>query len=325
VIPLILLIAQRTDPHLTRVEAILKSFGAETIVLDTVSIRSDNCAAVRLENDGTSVVSILHNTEYIDASQIDAVWWRLKPAIFQAKETLDTLRNRNLREREWCHFLGIFEDFVPTEKWVNSPLAQHKANYKIRQLGIAKILGLKIPDTLITNDPELIQDFFIKWQKESGVIYKPLTYYYTTEGQITFTTALDFSLLEEKQKNILSAPGIYQENLQKLYELRVTVVGNETFAVRINSSNSEITKQDWRIDSLGVDCVPYDIPHDLDYKLKQFNKHLGIVYGAYDLVVTKNNEIVFLEVNPSGQWLWLEDKLGIPIAKSIARLLLANK
>ncbi len=122
------------------------------------------------------------------------------------------------------------------------------------------------------------------------------------------------------------APGIYQELIDKDHELRVTIVGNTLFAVRIFSQRHEATKLDWRNVVLGADdheVVVLD--EQLAERLLEFHRRAGLIYGAYDVIIPKVGDPVFLEVNPAGQWMWLENLLEIPISKQLAMLFAESK
>lgn len=104
-----------------------------------------------------------------------------------------------------------------------------------------------------------------------------------------------------------------QEYVPKQYEVRITVINNTFYTVRIDTKN----KVDWRIDYENhkytlIDC-PLRIRKDCIAMLKDFN----LVFGAFDYIVTPNNECFFLELNPNGQWLWLEEALDLDISEKI--------
>ena len=104
-----------------------------------------------------------------------------------------------------------------------------------------------------------------------------------------------------------AAPCRFQNLVEKAYELRVTVIGQSVISMGINSQKHEDTKIDWRVGQLRRDL--YDVvplPPIVRQRVFDLMSRLGLVYGALDLIVTPDDEYVFLEINPGGQWLWME-------------------
>ena len=119
------------------------------------------------------------------------------------------------------------------------------------------------------------------------------------------------------------APVMAQEYVPKKLELRVTIVGEKIFTCAIYSQGSEKTKIDWRhYDSEKVKHEIFKLPKEIEHKILLFMKEAGLKFGAIDMILTPKDEFVFLEVNPSGQFGWIEDLTGMPISKSIAELLI---
>jgi glutathione synthase/RimK-type ligase-like ATP-grasp enzyme len=117
------------------------------------------------------------------------------------------------------------------------------------------------------------------------------------------------------------APGIYQELVEKKAEWRVTVVGNNLFPVRIDSQKSPETAVDWRRNQLADMYDLAELDPELGRKLLKVHEQLGLIYGAYDLIERPDGEMVFLECNPAGQWLWLEEATGPQIADCLGLFL----
>jgi hypothetical protein len=70
---------------------------------------------------------------------------------------------------------------------------------------------------------------------------------------------------------------------------------------------------DWRDPGIAVSYSEGKIDADTDARCKEMLKRLGLVYGAFDFIRTPQGELVFLEVNPTGEWAWLEERLGFPM------------
>jgi glutathione synthase/RimK-type ligase-like ATP-grasp enzyme len=205
--------------------------------------------------------------------------------------------------------------------WVNNPISTAVSNLKIRNLAVAAKLGFRIPKTIVTNVPEEAHSF-LDSVAPARLIYKPLTYYYEEGGIAVFTTAVCSEKLHERERNIHAAPIMLQELVEKEYEIRATVLGVEVHAVRINSQIDADTALDWRRDQLRTDMYEIIELSDQDSRrIVELQREFGLAYGAYDFIVDKSEELIFLEVNPSGQWLWLEHATSIPISRAVATLL----
>ncbi len=50
-------------------------------------------------------------------------------------------------------------------------------------------------------------------------------------------------------------------------------------------------------------------------------KDMRLRFGAFDFIVTEDDEYYFLECNPNGQWLWQDELLDVQIGYSIAQAL----
>jgi glutathione synthase/RimK-type ligase-like ATP-grasp enzyme len=121
-------------------------------------------------------------------------------------------------------------------------------------------------------------------------------------------------------------PATFQELLFKSLEIRVTVVGQRVMSASIDSQVSTRATHDWRRDGVRMlqEWRPYQLPIDVEEKLVRLMDHFCLNYGAIDIILTPNNRHVFLELNPSGEFFWLEQTPGLPISDAIADLLLGH-
>lgn len=211
--------------------------------------------------------------------------------------------------------------------WVNPPLTSSRLleHNKLYQLWVATRVGLRVPKTIVTNEP----DGLISFCEDCGgrIAVKLLKGNFFTRGEspvtlFVFTNVVATGDLVAHREDIKLAPVLAQEYIEKNLELRVTVVGSRIFACAIHSQDSAQTRIDWRnYDFEKVKHEPCELPPDIVIKLATLMANLGLIFGAIDMIVTPNGEYVFLEVNPSGQWLWIEQLTGMPISRAIAELL----
>ena len=205
--------------------------------------------------------------------------------------------------------------------WMSYPDAIAAASYKIRQLSVAHSLGFNVPSTLISNAPELVDNF----RRDCGqIVAKPLfsgEVQSERERRVVFTTPIrDSDSLAFS--NIQLAPAIFQAYVHKDLELRVTVIGDKVFTASINSQEVDDALNDWRRAAPGSLCFQsYTLPQSVSEQCAQMIATLGLSFGTIDMVKTPDGNYVFLELNPNGQWGWLESHTGDPYTATIATLL----
>jgi len=214
-------------------------------------------------------------------------------------------------------FSNIFR-LIKTKKWLSNPVHVFDAENKILQLKNAKSIGLNIPDTIIVNNHLALKEFA---KKHSQLIIKPIR-----QGRLKevdgYKTIFTNKLKEEIISNIENydlTPSIIQEYINKRYEIRVTIIGEKIFAARVNSQSNTATTIDWRKEKLPFE--KYILPEDLETKCIELVKKMNLSFGAIDLIRDINGEYIFLEINPNGQWAWLEMETGLEISEAIINFL----
>ena len=187
---------------------------------------------------------------------------------------------------------------------------------KFDQLAIAETFGLQIPATLITNDPTTAKDF-VK-QHKTVAIKSVAGYGRQVEGGFytVYTNIVTKDILDQFE-SVRLALVCLQEYVDKEFELRVTVVGQEVFGCRIDSQDTKKTRVDWRRYDRTTPYSVYTINQELSGRLIAIMKHYDIRFAAFDLIVTSDGRIVFLEMNPSPKFLWIEELTGMPITDAI--------
>jgi glutathione synthase/RimK-type ligase-like ATP-grasp enzyme len=198
------------------------------------------------------------------------------------------------------------------------PSAVQRAESKILQLQIASTVGFACPETLISNDPTEIRAFF-RWEHQR-VVAKPLRLGYFNYGDsqsAVYTTALATSDLADDDA-LTAAPVIYQQHVEKQCDIRVTVIGSRIFAAAIHSQTEASARIDWRRSEVDLAHTIHDLPEEIAQACIRLVEKLHLKFGAIDLILTPEGRYYFLEINPNGQWLWLEDKLGFMITDAIA-------
>ena len=208
---------------------------------------------------------------------------------------------------------GLFR-LIDPEKWLNAPSVMSAVDNKLLHLSLAKEIGFTIPDTVVSNSWHAVQnnlpeDIIMKLPR--GLLYV------NNEVRSTSTTALKNT---PRGLPIQSSPfpGIYQPKMPKIREWRITVVGDHTFDASIYSQ-LDTYMLDWRAHQYtpALRFKSEAFPPGLQQRCKEFLRRLGLRYGAFDFIENEHG-ITFLECNVNGQYLWLEELLGLPITAAIA-------
>ncbi|MEU8776283.1 ATP-grasp ribosomal peptide maturase [Streptomyces sp. NPDC048606] len=201
---------------------------------------------------------------------------------------------------------------LPDCLYVNHPNRIGDAEYKPAGLAAAAAAGFKVPPTLITNTPDEARAFV----KEHGpAIFKPLSVpLYLREGVSQTVTVAEVSA-DEIDDSVAGTMHLFQARIDKTADVRVTVVGERIFAVRIDCD-----LLDWRTDYSTHTYSVIPTPPEVERAIFAYLRHFGLVFGAFDFALT-HDEWTFIECNPSGQWAWMEPPTGLPMTAALADLL----
>jgi len=149
--------------------------------------------------------------------------------------------------------------------------------------------------------------------------------FFGSTDKVCLTTPVSREHLKDDSL-ICNAPGIFQENIPKQVELRITVIGRKIFAVEIQSQDHKESTHDWRGLKAGdLHHCPHDLLEPIQAMYLRFLDHFDLAYGAIDMILTADGEYIFLENNPSGQFGWIEKLTGLPLTATLAELLIAGR
>jgi glutathione synthase/RimK-type ligase-like ATP-grasp enzyme len=308
----ILVISSLRDEHAVAVLQHLGNLGARAELLDLAGFPKElrlnmNYGSVR----GWSAEFHLNGGQTLDLSDVQVVWWR-RPQPFEVDPVIRRPSHRAFAYSESHEAVaGLW--LVLDAYFVNHPEATEAAGRKPYQLRLAQDVGLSIPETLITNDPAAARAFA---KAHDVTVYKAFS---ATEQEWRETRLLR----EEELANlnpVAYAPLIFQEYVPGGVDLRVTVVGDAVYAAAIHAEDTSYPI-DFRMDLLRARVEPATLPSTVEQGLLALMKRLDLVYGAIDMRRTPDGRHVFLEVNPAGQWLFIEQRTNQPITAAVARLL----
>lgn len=244
-----------------------------------------------------------------------SIWYRRVRSPARPENMENSVYEFCLQENR-AALLGNISGF--NTRWMSHPAEVWRSELKPYQLQLARTIGLPTPKTLITNDPNLIRQAFTQFD---GMIVKPCRSGHVVVGgkeRSIFTSRLLSEHLQYVEEARLS-PAIYQELIPKRFDIRVTVVGREVFSVAIHSQTDPAAEVDWRnTTNPDLPHTSIKIPAELEEKILVLMSRLGLSFGAIDLVETPGGDYFFLEINPNGQWLWIDDKLQLGITDAVA-------
>ena len=273
----------------------------------------------RISNNEPRYSLVIDGKEY-QSTDFSAVWY-MHPTLPKPLLAYEPAEHRSFIHAQFYEMRRALWTVMGDKTWLNDPWKAAEAESKIVQLATACRTGLKVPETVITSDPDRIRSFRVDCGGD--IIVKNLGTSPILDHVIYTNKITDESMLSID--SVRSSPSIFQANVPKKYELRITIVGETMFPVRIDSQEDALTAIDWRskpkLNDFNVHMEPTMIPLDIERRLRAFMRSMGLTYGCVDMVVTPSDEYVFLEVNPNGQWYFVQLRTGLVIADAIAGLL----
>lgn len=307
---MILLVTNRRDITIDYIVSELKRRNKSFFRLNTEDLSTARCTMTAFPRNAWS---LSFEGAVLQGSEVKAAYFR-RPAHPTSNASITDNGEREYAEAEWSAFLKSL--YARLESlWLNAPMDIFAAEDKPRQLMLASEIGFNVPKTVITNDIASVREVV-----EAGqAIGKPLRQALINgkPERVIFTTRLK-SLHDNDEGAIALAPFIAQIEIKKQYDVRVTVVGSQLFATAILSQEQEETKVDWRQGSRpDLKHERIDLPREVEEKCFALMKCLNLRYGAIDLVCDQQGKLWFLEINPNGQWAWIENLTGYPIAAAI--------
>jgi glutathione synthase/RimK-type ligase-like ATP-grasp enzyme len=249
---------------------------------------------------------------------ICAAWYRRPQSLFSSgKGGSPTTQLSDYIKVQTAATLRTFYETLQTH-WVCHPSKLQHAEVKARQLAEASKAGLQTPYTLISNQPERIASF-VDFLGERECALKPLTAV-GVQNEQGYRLPLTTTLPKDTRLDAAAlAPTIFQPYISKAAELRCVVMGEKIFSARIDSQANADTTKDWR----AAECrhEPFQLPARVERSILRLMESFEINFASLDMILTPEDEYVFLELNPNGQWLWLEVELGLPLVSHMADLL----
>jgi glutathione synthase/RimK-type ligase-like ATP-grasp enzyme len=319
----VLLLSSKDDAHAGALAWALRRNGFHSLWSPSLRFGRGAKLSMLANTDGIEA----HGAQ-IDLSKFSAVWHRL-PESPSAEEFAQ--EDRDFVVKQWSFFqknaFALASDFIDA-LWVNRPAAAEAADNKWLQLRAAHAVGLRFPEAIASNDADEVRELLRRCGK---LVFKQF-YSYVWQSRSTGDVHGSGVVLLDESSDLPDAaiavcPGIYQRYIDKAFDVRVTVIGNRMFAVRL-SKRAGGAYVDWRPhirdDDMQIEFIT--LPTTVETQLRALMTRLDLVVGCIDLVVDHDGNMFFLEVNQQGQFLFVEQSLpGVPLLRAMTSLLMSGR
>ena len=323
----ILILTHAKDGTTDLITEKLKEKNASFVRFDTENFPEKIKLTIKLNKCDWSGYMFFDGTKKIDLKDISVVWNRRphKPEINSIKDT----KTKEWAEEESWQLLKCLWKLMEDRFWVNPIESNEKIQFnKPYQMFVANKIGLKTPYSILTNNPNDVISFCNETEEVALKVIKSVAVHYPEKIFLMHTKKISKKDINEQSlTGVRHSPVFLQKYIAKKTELRITVVGEKVFACEIDSQSCKETEEDWRKHIFVKNDIPhrkYDLPCDIKNKCIRLTKELGLYFGAIDMILTPSNDYVFLEINPNGQWGWIEQLTDMPISSCVADFLIAN-
>jgi ATP-grasp ribosomal peptide maturase len=311
--PLVLVITSLEDVTAERVIAALNEREVPVARVDPADIGQGLVFGARIGAETTAWGGRLRTaSREVELGEVAAVYYR-RPTPYSARYGHLPAQQRDFAAAEARHGLGGILNHLHGATYVNHPGAVTAADFKPAQLQQAAQLGLTIPPTLVTNDVEQARKFAAD---DGPVIYK--TFRGLPRGEDGHTGAIWTQRVgaDTFDDTLAVTAHLFQAEIPKTGDVRVTVVGRRVFAQQIAAPDGAL---DWRRgDWDQLLHAPIVVPAPIEAALHSYLSAFSLAFGCFDFALTSDGDHpedwVFIECNPNGQWGWLPDAEQITAA-----------
>lgn len=305
----VILVSNSRDFATDYVVAELRSRGRRYLRLDTDLLREDSLS---LDPLGPLLEVRTPQGDFrLEESDVTGVLFRAPTHLSESGGGRHPPEEQLVRH-QWAAFtraLTVFEHAT----WVNHPARTYAAESKPYQLRVARKLGWDVLPTRVTNDVPPAA-----WvAPDDALAMKALdTFFLRLDGRDAFFYTRAVSRSSLSQDSLRAMPVLLQQYLPEKLDVRVTVVRDRCLAASIHRGGAGV-QGDWRLQKYGVEYETHELPPEIELRCLSLLRFLGLVFGAIDLVYS-GGQYYFLEVNPTGEWAWLTERLGFPIPALLA-------
>ena len=319
----VLILSREYDPHVPPVVKEIQARGAGVLWLNLSDFPEHVLLQTSLDDANGWSGTITYRDQQVDLASLTGIWWR-RPKRYQAPQAYSPGERAFLEEEANRSIIGILESLrFHQTLWVSRVHCIRRADLKPLQLAAAQQLGLRVPRTLLTNQPDAARSFFDACQ--GAVVLKAVS-----RGSIEDEDQKRFihtSRVEQEHLSFLERvranAHLFQQYIPKSMDLRVVVIGRQVFAAEIHSQHSQRASVDFRQGYGDLSYAVHDLPGSIEEKVLALVRSFDLQFSSMDFAVTPDGDYYFLDLNPNGQWYWLQLRLAdrFPLKEAMANLL----
>lgn len=288
-----------------------------------IRINTDDLRTISIHFDG-GVFSLRHGNVTVSPDDIVGVWYRRPGRLVPPVEHPEFAVNQFIIE-EWTEAIESFLEAIPFARWMNHPCSNVRASRKLHQLQAATRASLRIPVTHLTSSNTEARRLM---ERHGHLVTKPLgSGVLQRESGFTQIYTSEVSAIALELDRRTGCPTLYQERIRKSADVRVTVVDAEMFAVGISSLDTrgeQVLDIRQGMSAATARYFEIDIPMDVMRGIREIMTLYHLRFGAFDFAIDHDGNWVFFEVNPNGQWAWLDLEAGLSIGRTIALSLVSH-
>lgn len=306
---MILVISYPGEEHTDDVVTRLNGRGLDVLRIDLADFPGQTALSCSWDPSREPQAMITTPAGTFDLHDVQAAWWRrvrhptVDPAVTDPNAAAFILSETHEAVSGMLDSLRC--------PWMNPRGADAAAHHKPLQWTVARQVGLTVPDTLVTTNPDDARRF-IQRAPGSKTVFKA---FIAMADAWRETRLVEDSDLEHLA-SVRLAPVIFQEYVPGV-DLRIIQVGERFYAAELDARRTSYPV-DMRMVIGEAQVRAVSLPQAVEDQLLALQRRLGLVYGAIDMRRTDSGEYVFLEVNPAGQWLFVETLTGLPISQAVA-------
>ena len=320
----LLIVTDASDMHSDAVIRKLDGSELEPVRLNTENFIQRSSYRIAWDCEGHLYENSIKLTDSLRSLEdVKVIWWRKPRSYSPFSEVTDEWARKYCID-ETTSLIQSLPGLFPEATWINNYYNLRYPSRRINQIPILHQLGLVIPPTLVTNQYEAIVEFLAS---HGDCIIKPMDYsgfLYGENQYACYTRPIDVEAVKLLKDSIHLAPVFIQQRVEKKAEYRVTLIGDKSFVCRIESKHLKDAEveQDWRAtDPDKLIHVQDSLPEEYITKLHQMLKTFGLHFGAFDIIRGDDDALYFIELNPNGQWLWIETLTGMPMVEAMVKLI----
>jgi hypothetical protein len=313
---MLLVLTSSDDATASFLLPILDGHGVKFARINTDSLAATTSILYRV---GSAAIRL--GERWLEPDAISNVWYRRPEPL--KDDRFDKSPEGGYTLAEWTACVEGFFAHIPKHRWVNHPANNAMASHKMEQLTTAQTLGFNVPATLVTQDPEAARSFYCEHNR--AIIIKPMASGYIERNDEEYDSLIYTNRIRpedlEHLHELAACPTLFQQSIEKYCDVRITVMDSDIHAVALFASDNEgYQRCDIRRNNMAdVRYETADLPTCVIAAINKLMKHYGLRFGAIDMAMSVTGEWYFFEINPNGQWAWLDMCAGSNIAASFVK------